>query len=94
MSDFLLSLADVEVVVLYAKRKGGYKFSIRSERADVHGGDLANQALSKLGNGGGHVGMAGGFAANNKLPVQEEYFYDAVQSHFIQTIREMYPQIL
>lgn len=94
LSDFLLSLAEVEVVVLYAKRKGGYKFSIRSERADVHAGDLANQALSEWGNGGGHAGMAGGFVANDKLPVQEEYFYDAVQSRFIQTIKEMYPQIL
>lgn len=94
LSDFLLSLSDVDVVVLYAKRKDGYKFSVRSELKEVHAGTLANKCLKKWGNGGGHGTMAGGFAAAEKIDVPEENFYSAVQEHFLEIIKKLYPQIL
>lgn len=94
LSDFILSLSEVDVVVLYAKRKEGYKFSFRSERSDVHAGNLANEGLTNWGNGGGHAGMAGGFVPKKNIPVKEEFFYSAVQNHFTDLMREKYPQVL
>ena len=94
LSDFLLSLVEVEVVVLYAKRKGGFKFSFRSERADVNAGILAQQGLKDWGNGGGHATMAGGFVPREKLPAEDGQVYEAVQGHFIDIIRERWPQVL
>ena len=94
LSDFLLSLVEVDVVVLYAKRPDGYKFSIRSERQDVNAGELANAGLSSWGSGGGHASMAGGFVPKEGLKVKDELFYNAVRSHFIQKIRELYPDVI
>ena len=94
LSDFLLSLVEVEVVVLYARRKGGFKFSFRSERSDVNAGILAQQGLKEWGNGGGHATMAGGFVPREKLTVEDGLVYETVQSHFVELIRERWPQIL
>lgn len=94
LSDFILALQEVDVVVLYARRRGGYKFSFRSERDDVNAGILANEGLKEWGNGGGHATMAGGFAADEKLNTREEMVYHVVCSHFTNLIQEKWPQIL
>lgn len=94
LSDFLLSLVEVEVVVLYAKRQDGVKFSFRSERDDVHAGELAQIGLKGWGNGGGHASMAGGFVADGVLPNDTKLKYAAVVDHFIEVIKDKYPQIL
>ena len=94
LSDFLLALAEIEVVVIYAKRDDGYKFSLRSEREDCHAGDLANMALAEWGNGGGHASMAGGFVLAERLPREKTYLYDRVQEHFVEVIKQNWPQIL
>lgn len=94
LSDFLLSLVEVEVVVLYAKRADGVKFSFRSERDDVHAGEFAKKCLKGWGNGGGHATMAGGFVADGILPSDTKLKYAAVLDHFIEIIKEEYPQIL
>lgn len=94
LSDFILALQEVDVVVLYARRRGGYKFSFRSERDDVNAGILANEGLKEWGNGGGHATMAGGFAADEKLNTREEMVYHVVCSHFTKLIQEKWPQIL
>lgn len=94
LSDFILSLTEVEVVILYAKRNIGYKFSIRSERSDVNAGILANEVFSELGNGGGHAEMAGGFVSFSNARGGKENFYNTVQGMFTKKMREKYPQIL
>ncbi len=69
ISDFILALEQVTFSVVYAVRKEGYKFSIRSERDDLDAGRIVRKALQQRGmsgNGGGHSFMAGGF-----LPVEE-----------------------
>ena len=60
VSDFILSLEDVDVSVIYASRKDGIKFSVRSETPVVDAGKLAAAALGGIGSGGGHSYMAGG----------------------------------
>ena len=69
ISDFILSLNVVDIAVVYALRKDGIKFSVRSEVAKVNAGSLVAQALINLGNGGGHASMAGGFIGKDNAKV-------------------------
>lgn len=94
LSDFILSLAEVELVILYARRNNGYKFSFRSEREGVDAGRLANLGLADWGNGGGHPSMAGGFVPEGKLPEDAGLRYAAVQERFTKIIGELYPEML
>lgn len=93
ISDFILSLVEVEVAVVFAKRSGGYKFSVRSERSDVHAGNLVHDALLGLGTGGGHSGMAGGFIEKELLTPNGENPEDKVLELFQKVIREKYPEV-
>lgn len=61
VSDFILKLDAVTIAVIYAERRGGLKFSVRSEEPGVHAGDLTMNALEGIGDGGGHFTMAGGY---------------------------------
>lgn len=94
LSDFILSLAEVELVVMYAKRRGGYKFSIRSEITQVNAGELANAALSEWGNGGGHAEMAGGFARAELLPTDNEELFETVQKRFMDVLSVQYEAVI
>ncbi len=69
LSDFILSLVEVEVAVIYCVREDGLKFSVRSERDDVDAGELTRRALRGVGDGGGHPTMAGGMIPAAKLPL-------------------------
>ena len=94
LSDFFLSIAEVEVVILFAGRKDGYKFSFRSEQPDLNAGKLAELCLQGWGNGGGHASMAGGFAPKEAIQKQGAKIYEQVQEHCIAVLRELYPQAL
>ncbi|MBO4846000.1 MAG: DHH family phosphoesterase [Lachnospiraceae bacterium] len=61
--DFILSLEEVYVAIVYSKRDTGYKFSVRSEEnvSDIDCGVMVSEALIDIGTGGGHSFMAGGF---------------------------------
>ncbi len=61
VSDFLLTLAEVKVSLVYAYRVGGLRFSVRSENKDVDAGKIIREALRGIGEGGGHNQMAAGF---------------------------------
>lgn len=93
LSDFLLSLSEIEVVILFSRRENGYKFSIRSERKDIHAGNLANAVLSPIGNGGGHASMAGGFVSYDKINVKENEIYEYIQKIFLNEIKKTFPQL-
>ena len=67
VADFILSLDEVDVAILYALRKDGYKFSVRSNTTDVDAGKLVAEALKGIGNGGGHSFMAGGFLPESSV---------------------------
>lgn len=77
ISDFILSLNIVDIAVVYALRKDGIKFSVRSEKSNVNAGLLVSRALSKVGTGGGHASMSGGFIAKEKV----DEFGSQVQYH-------------
>ena len=61
VADFILSLAEVDIAIIYARRGNGIKFSVRSVLESVHSGNMLAEILPPYGNGGGHARMAGGF---------------------------------
>lgn len=64
LSDFLMSLDEVDFSVVYSYRSGGLKLSLRSEKSKLDAGKIVREALAGYaGGGGGHAAMAGGFAA-------------------------------
>ena len=67
VADFIMSLKEIEVAVVYNVRPDGLKFSVRSERRDVDAGVLISAALTGLGSGGGHAAMAGGRIPDERL---------------------------
>ena len=86
VADFILSLIEVEVAVIYNERPDGLKFSVRSERDDVHSGELVANALAGVGRGGGHATMAGGWVPAANLDKLGEYRANAVAERFIRAL--------
>ena len=72
ISDFILSLEEVQVSIIFSYRADGIKFSLRSEIADIHAGELIHKTLQDLGSGGGHSGMAGGLIPSQNVPLLGE----------------------
>jgi len=64
ISDFLLTLAEIDCTLVYSYRVGGLKFSVRSEAKTVDAGKIIKEALKGFGEGGGHATMAAGFLPN------------------------------
>ena len=88
--DFILSIEEVEIAVVYSKRDNGYKFSVRCETylSGIDCGEITSAVLSGLGgSGGGHAFMAGGFLpeksikamGNNPDEVLTERFMEAMK---------------
>ena len=89
ISDFILSLNVVDVSIVYAVRKDGLKFSVRSEVDNVDAGRLVGVALAGYGNGGGHKTMAGGFVPQEgRVRLGDNYPY-VLQKLFLDEIRKM-----
>ena len=83
LSDFILSLVEVEVAVIYCAREDGLKFSVRSERDDVDAGELTRRALEGFGSGGGHATMAGGLIPVENLRLLGNYPDDFLRERFM-----------
>lgn len=73
--DFVLSLDDVNLSVVYSPKQDGIKISIRSNGTYCSGIIIKN-ALAGIGTGGGHDNMAGGFVSyvNDKTGVMDSDF--------------------
>jgi len=80
VADFIMSLKEIQVCVVYNVRPDGLKFSVRSEKREVDAGVLISSALSGIGSGGGHASMAGGRIKSQRLselgPFREHYIND------------------
>lgn len=83
LSDFILSLVEVEVAIVFSFREDGIKLSVRSENPDVHAGDLLHAALKDIGNGGGHAEMGGGFISKAQMPKLGQYPKDYIRNLFL-----------
>ena len=86
VADFILSLIEIEVAVIYCDRPDGLKFSVRSERDEINAGELVAKALEGIGGGGGHATMAGGRVPAANIPLLGEYRDDVLTERFIKAI--------
>jgi len=60
LGDFVLSLEEIDFVILCAKNNGVINFSIRSEKSELNAATIIQDVLKEIGFGGGHMDMAGG----------------------------------
>ena len=88
ISDFILSLNVVDVSVVYAVRKDGIKFSVRSERKDVDAGKMVATVLKNCGSGGGHQEMAGGFIPKENIDLVDG-IHARIEEAFMKQIQRM-----
>lgn len=89
LADFILSLVEVEIAVVFSYREDGIKLSVRSEDPKVHAGNLLHQVLLDLGNGGGHAAMAGGFIRQDKVEGLGNYPRDAIRNLFLKAMESL-----
>lgn len=89
VSDFILSLEEVEVSIVSSVRPDGMKFSIRSETERVHAGSLIHTALQEFGDGGGHASMAGGLIPRENLPLLEPLSEHKIQILFLEALASL-----
>lgn len=64
ISDFLITLREIDFIVVHSYRDSGVKFSVRSENAKLDAAEIIKSVLSDCGDGGGHTTMAAGFIPN------------------------------
>lgn len=86
LSDFILSLIEVEVAIVCSLRKDGVKLSARSEDPAISAGDLLHKALENIGSGGGHASMGGGFIGKDRLPELGHYPREAIRNLILETL--------
>lgn len=87
VADFILSLEEVEVAVVYATRPDGIKFSVRSETVGVDAGKLIAGALAGIGSGGGHAFMAGGFIPGANVAGLGEHSDHEIRERFLARLK-------
>jgi phosphoglycolate phosphatase len=61
ISDFALQVDSIDACVVYCIMSGGVKLSVRSCTREVRASDFVAFITRGVGNGGGHIGKAGGF---------------------------------
>lgn len=88
ISDFMLALKEVAFSVVYSRKEGGIKLSVRSEKASLDAGKIISKALEGIGNGGGHASMAGGFVPFDGNEQQAVVLMDSIKERFINVIAE------
>lgn len=89
ISDFILALEEVQVSIVFCCREDGIKFSVRSEIADVHAGELIHRCLKDVGSGGGHASMAGGLIPQCNLSRLGEYPEKRVIHMFLNELEDV-----
>lgn len=60
LGDFVLSLEEIDFVILCAKNNGVVNFSVRNEKIELNASVIIQEVLKGIGFGGGHMDMAGG----------------------------------
>ncbi|MDE7324134.1 MAG: DHH family phosphoesterase [Lachnospiraceae bacterium] len=88
ISDFMLALKEVAFSVVYSRKDGGIKLSVRSVRASLDAGKIIGKALEGIGNGGGHASMAGGFVPFDGNEQKAADLLEKIKKRFIAVIYE------
>lgn len=88
MSDFILSLQEVTFSVVYSRRAGGIKFSVRSEDDRFDAAYIIQKALEGYGSGGGHASMAAGFVKDVDSDDMAEEISSVVEQRIVGLVGE------
>lgn len=83
ISDFMMSISNVYLSVVYARRAEGIKLSVRSKYSTCDAGELCKLALEDYGNGGGHSHMAGGFVPFTGSEKEELELIQTIKKRFL-----------
>ena len=86
VADFILSLIEIDIAVVYCSREDGIKFSIRSESDTVDAGKLIEEVLKDIGSGGGHPTMAGGRIFEKNIAALGEYPDSEITERFLRVL--------
>ena len=78
LADYILSVEEIEFVVLSAQSAKEISFCVRSEIPEIPANTAVQKLLAGIGSGGGHVDMAGGRIPNIKDFDQENIFRTGV----------------
>ncbi len=74
MAAFILSLTEIDLVVLSATNDNQVHFSVRNERAEWNAARFIQKVLAGIGFGGGHQDMAGGLISDARLFDKEQLY--------------------
>lgn len=88
VSDFLLTLKEIDFTIIHSYRDGGIKFSIRSESPALDAADIIKKALNDYGDGGGHAAMAAGFVPNIKTKAIAATLSSIIEERILDIITE------
>ncbi|MDI9500336.1 MAG: DHH family phosphoesterase [Bacillota bacterium] len=86
VSDFIMSLKEVELAIAYSRRKEGVKFSVRNETTHFDAGKIIMEILEGYGNGGGHKSMAGGFIPDASVRETWSTFHSFLENRILETL--------
>ena len=78
LADYILSVEEIEFVILSAQSIEWISFCVRSEIPEIPANTAVQKLLAGIGSGGGHVDMAGGRIPNAKDFDQENIFRTGV----------------
>lgn len=87
ISDFLLTVEEIQIAVVYSYRVGGIKFSLRSESTSMDTGRVIKEAVEGYGTGGGHSTVAAGFIPD-VLPEDVERISNTIIERILRIIEE------
>ena len=88
ISDFILSLNVVDISIVYAVRRDGIKFSVRSEHGDIDAGKMVANVLKDYGSGCGHRETAGGFIPKENMD-RIDGMHARIEEEFMKQIQLM-----
>jgi nanoRNase/pAp phosphatase (c-di-AMP/oligoRNAs hydrolase) len=74
MADDFLRFHEIHTVVLVGHGPSGLRVSARSEDKDIDAGELVQEAIKDIGDGGGHSHMGGGVIPGPDFPDEQTLF--------------------
>lgn len=89
ISDFFLSLDEIQISVVFCRREDGIKLSVRSSLEEVHAGVLVKLALEHVGTGGGHSYMAGGTIPADQTEKLGIYPEETIRDLFLKALKQI-----
>ncbi len=82
LSDFIMTLDEIDFVALSSKYLDEIIFSVRSKSTELPAHYMIQEALSGIGSGGGHIDMAGGRIFN-----RSDFDEDEIYNRFLTQVR-------